>query len=103
MGTLNWLWKKSEIVDLFNKTKESQTLLKVYKLLPKYSTRQMRKNVINKVRCRFFLFYIQLKFLNKNKIMINFYLFIILVFTIYTSIPCHIMYIISRPHWRHGK
>lgn len=54
MGTLNWLWKRPDIVNSSDKTKESQALLKVHELLPKYSTRQMRKNVINKVRCRFF-------------------------------------------------
>jgi hypothetical protein len=65
MGTLNWLWKRPDIVDSSDKTKESQALLKVHELLPKYSTRQMRRNVINKVRCRIFLIYFQLKFLNK--------------------------------------
>ncbi|PKY44371.1 hypothetical protein RhiirA4_458654 [Rhizophagus irregularis] len=49
MGTLNWLWKKPDIIEFFDKTKELQALLKVHKLLPKYSTRQMRKNVVNKI------------------------------------------------------
>ena len=49
IGTLNWIWKRPDAVELFDKTKESQALLKVHESLPKYSTRQMRKNVINKV------------------------------------------------------
>lgn len=49
IGTLNWIWKRPDTVELFDKTKESQALLKVHESLPKYSTRQMRKNVINKV------------------------------------------------------
>ncbi|UZO26794.1 uncharacterized protein OCT59_019007 [Rhizophagus irregularis] len=48
IGTLNWIWKRPDTVELFDKTKESQSLLKAHKSLPKYSTRQMRKNVINK-------------------------------------------------------
>ncbi|PKY59933.1 hypothetical protein RhiirA4_483092 [Rhizophagus irregularis] len=46
--TLNWIWKRPDTVELFDKTKESQSLLKAHESLPKYSTRQMRKNVINK-------------------------------------------------------
>ena len=53
MGTLNWLWKRPDILESSDKTKESQALLKVHELLPKYSTRQMRKNMINKVSCIF--------------------------------------------------
>ena len=49
MGTLNWIWKRPDNIESSDKTKESQALLKVHELLPKYSTRQMRKNVINKV------------------------------------------------------
>jgi hypothetical protein len=49
IGTLNWIWKRPDTVELFDKTKESQSLLKAHESLPKYSTRQMRKNVINKV------------------------------------------------------
>ncbi|PKC58120.1 hypothetical protein RhiirA1_541255, partial [Rhizophagus irregularis] len=48
IGTLNWIWKRPDTVELFDKTKESQSLLKAHKSLPKYSTWQMRKNVINK-------------------------------------------------------
>jgi hypothetical protein len=62
MGTLNWLWKRPDIIESYDKTKESQALLKVHELLPKYSTRQMRKNVINKVYFRLFFDYIQIKF-----------------------------------------
>ena len=49
MGTLNWIWRRPDAVELFDKIRESQALLKVHESLPKYSTRQMRKNVINKV------------------------------------------------------
>ncbi|POG75717.1 hypothetical protein GLOIN_2v1769956 [Rhizophagus irregularis DAOM 181602=DAOM 197198] len=48
IGTLNWICKRPDTVELFDKTKESQSLLKAHESLPKYSTRQMRKNVINK-------------------------------------------------------
>ncbi|PKB95196.1 hypothetical protein RhiirA5_437175 [Rhizophagus irregularis] len=37
-----------DTVELFDKTKESQALLKAHESLPNYSIRQMRKNVINK-------------------------------------------------------
>ncbi|POG73513.1 hypothetical protein GLOIN_2v1772386 [Rhizophagus irregularis DAOM 181602=DAOM 197198] len=37
-----------DIIEFSNKTKESQALLKVHELLPKYSTQQIRKNVVNK-------------------------------------------------------
>ncbi|CAB4475660.1 unnamed protein product [Rhizophagus irregularis] len=68
MGTLNWLWKRPDIIESSNKTKESQALLKVHELLPKYSTRQMRKNVVNKVYFRLFFVCIQIKFETKIKI-----------------------------------
>src|SRR5207247_10406807 len=62
MGTLNWIWKRPDVVESFDKTKESQALLKVHELLPKYSTRQMRKNVTNKVNYyNFFLFFAHFK------------------------------------------
>ena len=50
MGTLNFVWKLPSIVSCFqDKQKEAKNISEVYDKIPVYSTRQMRKNVIQKV------------------------------------------------------
>ena len=54
LGTLNFVWKIPSL-DKRDKTKEAKNISTVYDQIPIYCTRQMRKNVINKV-CLFLLF-----------------------------------------------
>ena len=49
LGTLNFIWRRPEAIENIDRTKESQALLQVYEQIPRFSTRQMRKNVIDKV------------------------------------------------------
>lgn len=49
LGNLHWIWKRKEEINDNTKTLEAQAILKVYNEIPKYSTRQMRKNIISKV------------------------------------------------------
>ena len=49
LGNLHWIWRRHKEINDHTKTLEAQAILKVYNEIPKYSTRQMRKNVTNKV------------------------------------------------------
>jgi len=49
LGNLHWLWKSNIEINDDTKTSEAKAILKVYNEIPKYSTRQMRKNVTSKV------------------------------------------------------
>lgn len=50
LGTLNFIWKIPSITSACqNKTKEAKNISEVYDKIPVYITRQMRKNVIQKV------------------------------------------------------
>ncbi|CAB4425636.1 unnamed protein product [Rhizophagus irregularis] len=48
LGTLNFVWKIPSL-DKCDKTKEAKNISAAYDQIPIYCTRQMRKNVINKV------------------------------------------------------
>jgi hypothetical protein len=49
LGTLNFIWKIPNSVSEQDKNKEAQTLTLANKMIPTYFTRQMRKNVTEKV------------------------------------------------------
>lgn len=52
LGTITYIWKipESEITDEFqDETQKVRMLAKIHEGLPKYFTRQMRKNVLGKV------------------------------------------------------
>ena len=52
LGTITYIWKipESEATDEFqDETQKVRMLAKIHEGLPKYFTRQMRKNVLNKV------------------------------------------------------
>ena len=59
LGTLNFVWK-IPCLDKRDKTREAKNISAVYDQIPIYCTRQMRKNVINKV---YFIFIIEVNFL----------------------------------------
>ncbi|GBB95192.1 hypothetical protein RclHR1_24950001 [Rhizophagus clarus] len=48
LGTLNYIWKVPTSPDDRDETKLAQTIASIQSLLPKYFTRQMRKNVLHK-------------------------------------------------------
>ena len=52
LGTLNYIWKVLTSPDDRDKTQLAQTMASIQSLLPKYFTRQMRKNVLYKVSDR---------------------------------------------------
>ena len=54
LGTLNFVWK-IPFLDKCDKTREAKNISAAYDQIPIYCTRQMQKNVINKV-CLFLLF-----------------------------------------------
>jgi len=60
LGTLNFIWKIPNSVSEQDKNQEAQTLILANEIIPTYFTRQMRKNVTEKVflSLYFFLFYI---------------------------------------------
>jgi hypothetical protein len=49
LGTLNYIWKVPLLADQRLETENTQVISIIQKSLPKYFTRQMRKNVLNKV------------------------------------------------------
>jgi len=57
LGTIIYIWRisESEIIDEFqDETEKVCMLAKIHKGLPKYFTRQIRKNVLNKVLLNYF-------------------------------------------------
>src|SRR5688572_14605463 len=57
LRTLNYIWKVPVYFDDRNETKLAQTMASLQKLLPKFYTRQMRKNALYKVFFYKFLYY----------------------------------------------
>ena len=53
LGTLNFIWKLPDFDDR-SKTKEAQLILLANETVPTFFTRQMKKNVIEKVSIRKF-------------------------------------------------
>lgn len=49
-GTLNYIWKVPLLADQRTETESTRVMAIIQETLPKYFTRQMRKNVLNKVR-----------------------------------------------------
>jgi hypothetical protein len=49
LGTLNFIWKVPDSISEQDKCQEAQTLTLANEMIPTYFTRQMRKNVIEKV------------------------------------------------------
>lgn len=49
LGTINYVWRIPENEDELNETLKVRMLARIQKELPQYFTRQMRKNVLNKV------------------------------------------------------
>jgi hypothetical protein len=49
LGTLNYIWKVPLLVDQQIETESACVMAIIQENLPKYFTRQMRKNVLNKV------------------------------------------------------
>ena len=52
LGTLNYIWKVPTSPNDRDETKLTQTMASIQSLLPKYFTRQIRKNVLYKVSDR---------------------------------------------------
>jgi len=49
LGTLNYIWKVLLLVDQRSETENARVIVIIQENLPKYFTRQMRKNALNKV------------------------------------------------------
>ena len=49
LGTLNYIWKVPLLADQRTETESARVMAIIQETLPKYFTRQMRKNVLNKV------------------------------------------------------
>jgi len=49
LGTLNYIWKVPPLIDQRSETENACVMAMIQENLPKYFTRQMRKNVLNKV------------------------------------------------------
>ena len=63
LGTLNFIWKIPEITSEQNKNQEAQMLALANEMIPTYFTRQMRKNVIEKVFLILLFYFILLYFI----------------------------------------
>ena len=49
LGTLNYIWKVPLLVNQRSETENARVIVIIQENLPKYFTRQMRKNALNKV------------------------------------------------------
>ena len=49
LGTLNYIWKVPSLINQRSETESAHIMAIIQENLPKYFTRQMRKNVLNKV------------------------------------------------------
>jgi len=49
LGTINYVWRVPTTNDERNETLKARMLAKIHEGLPHYFTRQMQKNVLNKV------------------------------------------------------
>jgi hypothetical protein len=49
LGTLNYIWKVPILIDQRSETESAHIIAMIQENLPKYFTRRMRKNVLNKV------------------------------------------------------
>lgn len=90
LGNLYWIWRRHEKINDHTKTLEAQAILKVYNEIPKYSTRQMRKNVTSKV-----IYYRIANLIYNYQTNINLFI----VFTFYKAFSISYSCNISRYHW----
>jgi hypothetical protein len=58
LGTLNFIWRIPENIELRSDTKNAQAIIKTQSMLPQYFTRYMRRYLFSKVKI---LFYYDLK------------------------------------------